>query len=101
MAKAKTIKTTKKTKNSKIHKLVKAPKPREGAWFVKVRHSYLPASTIGWLLYIPLAVAGILMLVALSKDIYRGTNIGLTLSEFGLGLVFLYAVYTWVAEQKS
>jgi len=85
----------------KTQKTQKSRKPREGAWFVKVRGSYLPASTIGWLLYLPLVVAGILMLVGLSMDIDHGAAIGLTLAEFGLGLVFLGLVYTWVAEQKS
>ena len=31
----------------------KRPKGRKGAWFVKLRGSYLPCSWQGWLLYIP------------------------------------------------
>jgi len=34
-------------------KKAKKPKARKGAWFVKVRGSYLPASRQGWLTYIP------------------------------------------------
>lgn len=32
---------------------MKKVKAKKGAWFVKVRGSYLPASFMGWLTYIP------------------------------------------------
>jgi hypothetical protein len=33
--------------------MAKKPKIRKGAWFVRLRGSYLPVSLPGWLTYIP------------------------------------------------
>jgi hypothetical protein len=73
-------------------------KAKPGAWFVPVRGSYLPASAIGWLTYIPFAGYLILSLVIAARD----------LSSIGVAILFVVpnwiaaaAVMTWLARQKS
>lgn len=79
----------------------KTQKLKKGAWFVKTRGSYLPVRLEGWLMHLVLLVVGVLMLIALAMDARDGADVVPTLTEFTLGLVFLGAVYTWLAKQKS
>lgn len=74
------------------------PKLKKGAWFYKIRGSYLPATWQGWLTYIPftafLAWSGWYALGARSS-----------LSEVALVLfpawVAAAVVMTWVASKKA
>jgi hypothetical protein len=76
----------------------KTPKARRGAWFVKVRGSYLPASWQGWLTYIP-------FIGFLIASYLLATNDTHTISSALLGVfpawVAAAVVMTWLASQKS
>jgi len=76
----------------------KLPKLKKGAWFYKVRGSYLPATWQAWLTYIPFT--GFLvwsLLWAINSD----TNLTqATLTTFA-AWVAAAAVMTWIAKQKS
>lgn len=74
---------------------------KNGAWFIKVRGSYLPASREGWLTYLPLVTVGILLLIALSEEVYHGADLPLTLVEFTADLIIVGVFYTWLAKRKS
>lgn len=74
------------------------PKPKKGAWFIKVRSSYLPCSWQGWLLYIPM----IMFLVA----VFMFANQQADSVTEALFLYFPYFVCTgvvmhWIAANKS
>src|SRR4051812_36203596 len=53
----------------------KKPKLRKGAWFYRIRGSYLPATKEGWLTYLPLTTAAILIMVAALMMVYEGGSI--------------------------
>lgn len=76
----------------------KTPKPKRGAWFVKVRGSYLPCSWQGWLLYVPFILFLILALVV-------AINAGVSFAEvfFRVFPVWIAAVVvlTWIASNHS
>ncbi len=88
-------------------------KPRKGAWFVRVRGSYLPVSWQGWLLYVPftyLIISGLfpfyMILVAadLSDESLRGSLLMGLLLVFILSVpyfVALVVLMTWIARRKS
>lgn len=63
----------------------KRPKAKPGAWFIPVRGSYLPASTAGWLTYIPF-VAYLVFTLAV------GVN-----DTSSYAVAVLYIVPNWVA----
>lgn len=63
----------------------KRPKARKGAWFVPVRGSYLPASTAGWLTYIPFVAYLVFTLVV-------GLN-----NESPWTMSVLFIVPNWIA----
>jgi hypothetical protein len=80
------------------HKKSRYPKAKKGAWFIRVRGSYLPASASGWLTYIPYAGYLIFTLVVGWKNV----------SSHGLAILFIVpnwiaatAVMTWIAARKS
>lgn len=73
-------------------------KPKSGAWFIKVRGSYLPNSWQGWLTYLPY----VYFLIASLVYVYnRQTGFG----DVSIGVVpyWLSAVVimSWVAARKS
>lgn len=76
-------------------------KPRKGAWFVKTRYSYLPASRRGWLLYIPLIILEAVMLFNTFMIIYNDGNVLLAMAELAVGIYLLGLVFTLVAKSKS
>jgi hypothetical protein len=76
----------------------KKPKLKKGAWFYRVRGSYLPATWQGWLTYIPFV--GFLV-----WTLSWGINSNKTVAEAAL-LIFpswiaSAAAMTWLAKQKS
>lgn len=85
----------------KATKSKKLPKARKGAWFVRVRHSYLPASRRGWLMYIPLITLEAVMLFNTFMIIYNDGNVLLAISELAVGIYLLGVVFTLVARSKS
>ncbi|HUA13512.1 MAG TPA: hypothetical protein VL989_03365 [Candidatus Sulfotelmatobacter sp.] len=73
-------------------------KPRKGAWFIQVRGSYLPASSEGWLLYIPFIAYLVFSLVI-------GIN---NTNRFSTAVLFIVpnwvaagVVMTFLASKKS
>jgi membrane-anchored glycerophosphoryl diester phosphodiesterase (GDPDase) len=84
----------KKSKN--VKKSVK--KSKKGVWFVRVRGSYLPASPIGWLLYIPFAAYLILALVIAARD---ESSIGPALLFVVPNWIAAAVIMTWIAVRKS
>lgn len=79
----------KKTKSKKYH---------QGAWFRKVRGSYLPATWQGWLTYIPF----VMLLLWSGAVIYFYVN---SLALFVIFLIVVWATITivmsWIASKKS
>lgn len=76
----------------------KIPKLKKGAWFYKVRGSYLPGTWQGWLTYIPFIVFLVWSLVWV-------INIEISVTQAIL-LIFpawiaAAVVITWVAARKS
>ncbi|HSX45144.1 MAG TPA: hypothetical protein VLF39_03530 [Candidatus Saccharimonadales bacterium] len=76
----------------------KSPKPKAGAWFIKVRGSYLPASSAGWLLYLPYTVYLVFTLVAALNQT----------SSWQLAFLFIipnwiaaFGLMTYIASKKS
>jgi hypothetical protein len=90
----------------------KIPKPRKGAWFVKVRSSYLPANWKGWLTYIPyiaLIIVGLGNIVWPILDCIKfgcsaRMSTTMLMSGFIISLpyfVSLVVVMYWIARRKS
>lgn len=77
---------------------MKQYKAKKGAWFVRVRGSYLPASLVGWLTYIPYTayVVGVLIYV-MSKRLDLWQSIFLVLPNWIAALVIM----SWLAARKS
>lgn len=76
----------------------KLPKHKKGAWFVRVRGSYIPVSGKGWLTYIPyLAYLIYTVIVAFA---YTGNNFKAVLWIIP-NFVAAAVIMTWVAKQKS
>jgi hypothetical protein len=76
----------------------KSPKLRKGAWFYQVRGSYLPATTEGWLTYIPFIAYLIWPVFYVSNR-----NLDLSASVFVVVPQWIAAtvVMTWIAARKS
>ncbi len=77
---------------------MKTPKPKKGAWFVKVRWSYLPCSWQGWLTYIPFVafLIGTLQLATRTESSIRGV-LYIVFPEWVAAAVVMH----WVASNKS
>jgi sensor histidine kinase YesM len=73
-------------------------KAKKGAWFVRLRGSYIPASWQGWLTYIPFTAYLVFSLIA--GFAYTGTNLKAVLWVFP-NWVAAAAVMTWLARAKS
>lgn len=73
-------------------------KYRKGAWFARLRGSYIPVAWQGWLTYIPfVAYLVYAWVVALA---YTGNNLKAMLWIVP-NWVAAAAVMTWLAKQKS
>jgi len=73
-------------------------KAKKGAWFVRVRGSYLPYSWPGWLTYIPYTAYLVYSLVVAFA--YTGNNLKAVLWIVP-NWVAAVVVMTWVAKQTS
>jgi branched-subunit amino acid transport protein len=75
-------------------------KHRKGAWFVKVRGSYLPCSWQGWLSYVPYVGYLVAAMVILIHTL--GTDHWPIIAVLYLpAAVAAVAVMSWLASQKS
>lgn len=74
------------------------PKLKKGAWFYRVRGSYLPGTWQGWLTYIPFVVYLIWPLMYVSNR-----DFGISASVFIVVPQWIAAavVMTWIASYKS
>jgi len=77
---------------------VKKPKLKKGAWFYKVRGSYLPATWQGWLMHLLLLLCGVSLIIIAAND-DRGWLV--TGTTFILSLIGVGAVFTWFDAKKS
>jgi hypothetical protein len=76
----------------------KRPKVKVGAWFIPVRGSYLPASTIGWLLYLPfVAYLAFTLVICLNNTSSNATAVLFIVPNW----VAAAAVMTYIAARKS
>ena len=76
----------------------KTPKAKKGAWFVKVRGSYLPVSWQGWLTYIPFTIFLVTVLVAAVRTQHSVSDaLYMIFPEWVAAAV----VMTWLAARKS
>jgi hypothetical protein len=80
----------------KHHK--KLPKLRKGAWFYKVRASYLPATWQGWLTYIPYIAYIIASLVYVIDTTHSLLGVIVTVVPYW---AIALAIMTWIAWKKS
>ncbi len=76
----------------------KPPKLKKGAWFYKVRGSYLPGTRQAWLLYIPYVTFLVLVFV---YAMYTQDSVGGALSTISAPWVIAAVVMTWIAAHKS
>ena len=76
----------------------KLPKLRKGAWFYRVRWSYLPATWQAWLLYVPYVayLAGTAVFVYRQQHDALRTIMG-TLLYWAVGVLLMQ----WIASHKS
>ena len=74
------------------------PKLKKGAWFVRIRGSYLPMSPQAWLTYIPYIayMVGVLIFVIQRKEPFW-----LAVFIAVPNWVAASFIMTWVAKQKS
>lgn len=77
---------------------VSRKKRKAGAWFIRVRGSYLPASPEGWLTYIPFTAYLVFsMLIAWQDSPSHGIAVLYIIPNWVAAAVVL----TWVAARKS
>jgi len=76
----------------------KKPKLRKGAWFYKVRGSYLPATWQGWLMHLLLLMCGLAVLVIAAND---GRNWFVAGTTAVLMLIGVGAIFTWLDAKKA
>lgn len=76
----------------------KLPKLKKGAWFYKVRGSYLPATKKGWLTYIPFVAYLLWPLVyVINHDFGISQAVFIVVPQWVAAAV----VMTWIAARKS
>lgn len=76
----------------------RVPRPKNGAWFVAVRGSFLPCSWQGWLTYAPFTLYLLYSLWVAFE--YTGNNLKAVLWVVP-NWVAATVVMTWIAQQKS
>ena len=76
----------------------KLPKLKKGAWFVKVRGSYLPMTPQGWLMHTLLLISATFIIYSMYFDNRPVVVAGITMA---LELIGLGTVFTYVASKKS
>ena len=78
----------------------KTVKHRKGAWFIRVRGSYLPCSWQGWLSYVPYVGYLIGALIILVNNL-GGNNWPIIAVLYVPIAVAAVVVMNWLASQKS
>ncbi len=73
-------------------------KHKKGAWFKKIRGSYLPVSTNGWLTYIPFVAYLVFAYIAGIKDTSNASKAVLFIVP---NWVAAAVVLTFIASRKS
>ena len=73
-------------------------KVRDGAWFVRIRGSYLPTSWQGWLTYIPFTAYLVYSLIVAFA--YTGNNLKAVLWIVPNWVAAAY-IMTWLARHTS
>ncbi len=76
----------------------KLPKLKKGAWFYKVRGSYLPATWQGWLTYVPFLTYVISVLVIAANVTDSAAGFIMTIFPQWVAAA---VVMTWIAARKS
>ncbi|HET8708774.1 MAG TPA: hypothetical protein VFL85_00680 [Candidatus Saccharimonadales bacterium] len=74
------------------------PKARKGAWFVRLRGSYLPASWQGWLTYIPFTAY---LVFALVYGWHSTGSPAQAVLFIVPNIIAATAVMTWLAKRTS
>lgn len=77
---------------------MKKRKAKRGAWYVKVRGSYLPANWQGVLMQLVLLGLGIGLLLQAYDDT---RPLAIVIITFVLEIIGLGALFTWIAKNKS
>lgn len=73
-------------------------KKKSGAWFVKIRGSYLPASWQAWSLYVPFTVFLLTVLFAAARTQHSVSDMFYMIFPQWVAAA---VVMTWIAAQKS
>ena len=81
-----------------FRKYQKLPKLRKGAWFYKVRGSYLPATWQAWLSYIPFTIFLITVLTAAIRNNHSVSDVFYAIFPQWIAAA---VVITWFASKKS
>jgi hypothetical protein len=76
----------------------KHPKLKKGAWFIKVRGSYLPCSVPGALTYIPMIAFLVTVVMAATRNTHSVSD---TLYSMFPYFVCTGVVMHWIASRKS
>jgi hypothetical protein len=74
------------------------PKPKKGAWFIKVRGSYLPCSWQGALTYIPMILCLVFIIIAAVHATNSTATIVLLVFP---NFVCVGLIMHWLASMKS
>jgi hypothetical protein len=71
---------------------------KKGAWFYKVRGSYLPATWQGWATYVPFVA-----FLVWSWNLALKSEVSLSVAAFAILVSWVGAamIMTWIASQKS
>lgn len=76
----------------------KQSRSKKGAWFVKIRGSYLPRSWQGWLSYVPYVYFLVITFLAVDRQSH-------SVSDTFVGIIPYWVsaavVMTWIAAKKS
>jgi hypothetical protein len=79
-------------------KQAKISKPKQGAWFIHIRGSYLPVNAAGWWTYLPFLAYLILSCVVTVKVMgFTAYSVALVVLDW----VAATAVMTYIASRKS
>jgi branched-subunit amino acid transport protein len=76
----------------------KTTKLKKGAWFIKIRGSYLPDSWQGWLTYVPFVI---FLVGAYVVGTGSGHSVATAIYQVVPAWVAAGVVMTWIAARKS